>query len=190
MPSLPTLSAPAKGDTVNMTVSNGTKSSLNFGSSTIFGVSSNLSSTEGSSSAVSSQLAPSRGTLSFSIGIGATTGSTSANIKNLRAIGGGDTTIGGSPIKVTGDNGNFSSGDAQLTGVQGKLDLDLDPTKTSFNSRTTTLHTTYGSIPGQDSAQIGKGSQNSSVGGSASVNTNTNVDINTSNFQSVFMQAF
>jgi len=187
---LPTLSAPLKGDTVNMNISNGTKSSLNFGSSTVFGVSSNMNAAEGSSGSASSQLAPLKGTLNFSIGTGATQGTTSANIKNLRAIGGGDSSVGGAPIKINGENGNFSSGDAQLTGVQGKLDLELDPTKTNFNSRTNTLHTTYGTIPGQDSAQIGKGSQNSTATGSASVNTNTNVDINTSSFQSVFMQAF
>ena len=198
---LPTLTTPAKGDTINMSVQTGSKSSLNFGSSTSFGVSVNMNATEGTSTAVSSKLAPSEGTLLFSIGSGAVPGTTSANINNLRASGGGETSVAGSPINVSGENANFSSGVAELTGVQGKLDLKLDSSKTGFEARTNTLHKAvmnpdgtmqpaYGAIAGQDGPQVGTGSQSATASGSASVNTNTNVDINSSSFTSVFLQAF
>jgi hypothetical protein len=199
---LPTLTTPAKGDTINMSVQTGSKSSLNFGSSTSFGVTVNMNATEGTSTAVSSKLAPSEGTLLFSIGSGAVPGTTSANINNLRANGGGETNVAGSPINVTGDNANFSSGVAELAGVQGKLDLKLDSSKTGFEARTNTLHKAvmnadgtigqpaYGTIAGQDGPQVGTGSQSATASGSASVNTSTNVDINSSSFTSVFLQAF
>ncbi len=185
-----------------MSTQSGSKSSLSFGSNTSFGVSVNMNTTEGTSTGVASGLAPSEGKLLFSIGSGASPGLTSADISNLRATGGGATNIGGSPINVTGDNANFSSGVAELTGVQGNLDLKLDPTKTSFEARTNTLHkpainpdgvimqSAYGSIKGQDGPQSGDGSQNATASGSASVSTNTSVDIGSNSFTSFFLQAF
>lgn len=198
---LPTLTTPSKGDTINMSVQNGSKSSLNFGSGTAFGVSVNLNATSGTSTAVSSQLAPKSGSVSFSVGYGETPGTTSVNINNLRAAGGGETSVAGAPINVQGDNASFSSGVAEMKGVQAKLDFELDSNKTGFSARSNTLHQAvmnpdgtmqpaYGAIAGHDGPQVGVGSQNATAGGSASVNTNTNVDINSNTFTSVFLQAF
>jgi hypothetical protein len=186
---LPTLTAPAKGDTMNMSVQNGTRSSLSFGSSTSFGASVNLTSTEGTSTSASSSLAPDAGaSLNFSIGAGPAAGTTSVNIDNLR-------TQGTAPANGSDTNGGtqestMSSGVAELTGVQSQLNLTLDSARTGFTARSNTLHSSYGAIAGQDGQQLGTGSQNSSASGAATVNSNTNVDINSTTFTSVFMQAF
>lgn len=187
---LPTLTTPAKGDTVNMSIQNGSRSQLSFGSSTSIGTSVSLSSTEGVSSAATSSLAPSSGaTLTFSIGSGQTPGTTSANIDNLRAQGNGETNVAGAPINAS--DSTFSSGKAELTGVQSQLNITLDSQRTGFTARTNTLHETYGTTtPGQDGAPLRTGNQNSNASGAANINSNTNVDINSTSFTSVFMQAF
>ena len=193
---LPTLTVPAKGDTVNMSIQNGSRSSLSFGSSTSFGSSVNMTTTEGTSTSSSSTLAPASGsTLVFSIGFGATPGRTSANVDNLRSQGSGPAVISGTTIDSK--DSTISSGVAELTGVQSQIDLTLDPQRTAFTSRTNTLHESYGVIQGQDGAQFKSSSsttsstsQTSNASGSASVNNNTNVDINSTTFTSVFLQAF
>ena len=186
---LPTLSTPAKGNTVNMSIQNGSRSQLSFGSSTSMGTSAAITATDGTSTAATSSLAPASGaTLNFSIGTGQTPGSTSANIDNLRAQGNGATNVAGSPINST--DSTFSSGKAVLTGVQSQLNVTLDNQKTGFSARSNTLHTTYGSVTGQDGAQLKSGSQTSNASGSANINSNTNVDINSTSFTQVFMQAF
>jgi len=174
-PELPNLPKPTKGETINMSVQGGTRSQLSFGSSTSFGSSVNLNATEGTSANSSSSLAPSSGaSLTLTIGAGAVPSVTSAKIENLKA---------------TSATNSSSSGNADLNGVQGKLDLTLDSTRTSFSAQTTTLHSSYGAN-GQHSAPLKTGNQTSSASGNASVTSNTNVDINTSNFTSIFSQAF
>jgi hypothetical protein len=186
---LPDLKVPSKGETVNMSIQNGTRSQLTFGSSTSFGSSVNMTSSEGSSTSATSSLAPSSGgSLSFSIGLGANPGTTSANIDNLRSQGAGPTTIGGA--SVNSSDSTFSSGKADLQGVQSKVELVLDSSRTGFQARTNTLHESYGSTPGQDKKQLTTGSQTSNATGNASVNSNMNVDINSTAFTSVFLQAF
>ncbi len=193
---LPTLTVPAKGDTINMSIQNGSRSSLSFGSSTSFGSSANLTTTEGTSTSSSSTLAPASGsTLKFSIGFGSTLGTTSANVDNLRSQGSGPATISGSTIDAK--DSTISSGVAELTGVQSQVDLTLDPQKTVFTSKTNTLHESYGATQGQDGAQLKSNtlssnstSQTSNASGSASISNNTNVDINSTTFTSVFLQAF
>lgn len=187
---LPILTTPTKGDTVNMSIQNGSRSQLSFGSSTSLGTSVSLTATEGVSTAATSSLAPASGaTLSFSIGSGDIKGTTSANIDNLRAQGGGATNVAGAPINST--ESTFSSGKAELTGVQSQLNITLDNQKTGFTSRTNTLHSAYGTtVPGQDGAPLKSGTQTSNASGSANINSNTNVDINSTSFTSVFMQAF
>ena len=172
---LPDLPKPSKGETINMSIQNGTRSQLSFGSSTSFGSNVSLNATEGTSANSVSSLAPSTGaTLSLSIGAGSTPSVTSANIENL---------------KTQNSTNTSSSGKAELSGVQGKLDLTLDSTRTGFSAGTTTLHSSYGTN-GQHGAPLKTGNQTSSAAGNAMVNSSTNVDINTSNFTSIFSQAF
>lgn len=186
---LPSVTVPVKGDTVNMTVQNGSRSSLSFGSTTSFGASASLNATDGTSTAATSTLAPaSGGELTFSLGSGTPGGSTSANIDNLRAQGSGSTTVGGAT--VDSKDSSFSSGNAKLTGVQSSLNLTLDQERTGFTARTNTLQATYGATEGQDGAQLKTGSQIANTTSNASITSTTNVDINSTSFTSVFMQAF
>ncbi len=174
-PELPNLPKPTKGETINMSVQSGTRSQLSFGSATSFGSSVNLNATESTSANSSSSLAPVSGaSLTLTIGAGAVPSVTTAKIENLKA---------------TSATNSSSSGNADLIGVQGKLDLALDSTRTSFSAQTNTLHSSYGAN-GQNGALLKNSNQTSSASGNASVNSNTNVDINTSNFTSIFSQAF
>lgn len=197
---LPTLTTPAKGETVNMSIQSGNRSSLSFGSSASFGTSAALNATSGTSVTSLSTLAPTAGgSLTFTIGSGPN-GATSANIDNLKSQGSGETTVSGAPINAT--NSNFSSGKADLTGVQSQLNVTLDSTRTGFQSSANTLHATYGPVDGHDGAQIKPGSttenpvinkdtsQTANSSASASINSTTNVDINSTAFTSVFLQAF
>lgn len=197
-PALPSLSdvdsvLKLKGTTVNMNIQDGTRSSLNFGSSTSMGVSVNMSTTEGTRTSASSQLTPKTGSIVFSIGKGATAGETTADISNLKT-----------EKAATGENSYGAQGQAKLTGVTSSLNLDLDPNKTSFSAQTETLHepgVLNEGVKGQDGnyilqpyyqtgAQKGTGGQNSSASASTNINSATNVDINTTSFTSTFMQAF
>jgi hypothetical protein len=187
-------SLPAQGATYNLSSQSGNKSSLNFGSSTSFGTSASMNAAPGSRTSSSSLLAPKAGDLKFTIG--GSDGVTSANISNLKSSGG----IQSSAININGGTvntnqsdapGDFSSGDAKLSGVQGGLVLTIDPDRTAFRAETQTLHSTD---PAKDfdgiGKQYGEGPQNSNASANAAVNSSTNVDINTSGFTSVFMQAF
>jgi hypothetical protein len=215
---LPTLTVPAKGETVNMTLQEGTRSQLSFGSTTSIGTSASLTASEGAQASSKSSLAPaSGGALTFRIGYGENDkpSSTTANIENLKAAGSGTADFSGSTIN--GNNVNGSSGQAQFTGVQSQLSLTLDSSRTEFNSAATTSNvadplnssasnggsgsTTFPSGSGQattpSTGSTGTASTTTTAstkiantGGAATINSSTNVDINNTSFTSVFMQAF
>lgn len=197
-PALPNLSnvesiLKLKGTTINMNVQDGSRSSLNFGSSTSMGVNVNMTTSEGTKTSASSQLTPQSGTIVFSIGKGAIAGETTADINNLRT-----------EQNVDGDKSYGAQGQAKLTGVTSSLNLELDPAKTGFSAQTETLHqpaVLNEGVKGEDGkyivepyyqpgAQIGTGGQNSNAGASTNINSSTNVDINTTTFTNAFMQAF
>jgi len=214
---LPTLAQPAKGETVNMTLQEGTRSQLSFGSTTSIGTSASLTASEGAQASSKSSLAPaSGGSLTFRIGYGENDkpSSTTANIENLKAAGSGTADFSSSTIN--GNNVNGSSGQAQFTGVQSQLSLTLDSSRTEFNSAATTSN---GSVPNPSASNGGSGSTTfpsgsglttipstgstgtaststtastkiANTGGAATINSSTNVDINNTSFTSVFMQAF
>jgi hypothetical protein len=188
---LPDLPVPTPGTTINMSLSSGSKASLTFGSSTTFGTSASFSATDGASASSTSTLTPSFGSVKFSIGDGVAAGRTSADISNLRASGSSDTEALGSKISETNNN---ATGNAILTGVTGVLELTLDPSKSSFGARTNSLHETYGAkdgLPGADGKSLSSNTtQISNASASAVINTNTNVDINTTSFTQTFSQAF
>jgi hypothetical protein len=182
IPSLPSPTQAAKGQTQSMTVQSGSKASLSFGTSTTFGAAGNLQVTEGTKGGITSYMAPSSGSVTSSIGKTDTTnGITSAKISNLRASGTGPTSIGGSNINAT--DANFSSGDAVLSGVIGGIDIKIDPNKTQFTVDLGTVHD-------KDGKNIISGNQVSSGSAQSSVGTNTNVEINSTNFTSTFSQTF
>jgi len=197
-PALPSLSdvesiLKLKGTTVNMNVQDGSRSALNFGSSTSMGVSVNMAASEGTKTSASSQLTPKSGTIEFSIGKGTVPGETTADINNLRT-----------EKTAEGDKNFGAQGQAKLTGVTSSLSLELDPSKTGFSAQTETLHKPAILNEGvkdaagnyvvqpyyQPGAQVSEGGQNANASANTNINSATNVDINTTTFTNVFLQAF
>lgn len=180
LPALPTLTQAPKNTTYNNSSQTGGSANLGFGSATSFGVGVSLSGTEGTATKTSAALAPSSGSISTSVGGGATgSGITSAVISNIKAIGSGITTTPGQTINSTGTDSNMSSGNAELKGVTGSLNIVLDPAKTLFSASSDALDSA-----GVTNTKISNGNAN------ANITSNTTVDIKTSNFQSNFSQAY
>lgn len=179
LPSLPGLTQAPKGTTYNNSSQNGGSANLGFGSSTSFGVGVSLSGTEGTTTKTSASLAPSSGSISTAIGGGNSgNGVTSAVISNIKAVGSGTTTASGQTITSTGTDASMSSGNADLKGVTGSLNIALDPAKTSFSASSEAVN------PSNTNTRISNGNAN------ANITSNTTVDIKTSNFQSNFSQAY
>lgn len=176
-----------KGSTVNRSSQSGSKSSVSFGSSTTFGASSSLSTTSGSFGSAESSMqfhTSGRTDSTCSTGgcigssIGGTTGTVNADISNLRS---------------TTEAGQNSSGTVTLQGIAASNEFVLSP-DSSFKSNVSTVHAdtgvnTNGSIVPTTPVVINE-TQNASATSSTLINTNTNVDINTTEFISSFQQAF
>jgi hypothetical protein len=190
----------AQKGTVNMSVQTGSRASLSFGTNTTF---------------TSSLLPAPGGTIKSTIGDGAVGGITTAKISNLKASGNGPAPFNGSTITTT--DGLFSSGDAVLDGVKASIDLGLKETDTFFKAATTPISSGNKLFCGQfgtscseptdpNSSGLGNGgsgacdatanptgcgsNQVSSASANAQVSSNTNVDIQSSNFTSTFVQGF
>ena len=187
---LPSLNIGDTG-TINQTVSNGSKASLTFGSSTSFGASANLNSTPGTKSSVTTSVAL-EDTTGISNKITNTLGSSStnesgnrisANISNLRANN-------ESPSNgLDSTDSNFSNGSVLLEGITSANELVLDDENTIFEVKLSTVHSesefdNVSSINVDDTTSLGSGSA------SAVVNNQTVVDINTNQFVTTFQQAY
>lgn len=195
---LPDVVAPAKGLTVNLSLQSGSKSNLSFGTSTSFGASLNTQFSPGTTVTASSQFTPSQGSVTSSIGSGATPGKTTATISNLRAQGNGATNVAGAPINAT--DANFASGNAVLDGVGANVSIVLNPLSSGFSVET--MPNIVGSsgcnskssnackFTKDDGTKPYADIQVSSGSATGSVNTNTNVDIGSSQFTSSFAQSF
>ena len=199
------------GSTINLSTQTGSKSNLTFGTNTSFGASLSTQFSEGMTVTASSRFNPTTAVIKSEIGVGETLGKTTANISNLSAGGGegtGETTIGGTTI--TANRAALASGNAILEGLSSGIDIVLDPSKSGFQVEA--MPNVIGdacSIGTSDACQYtfksgekvveGKdfigtkpydGQQFSSGNATASVNTNTTVDIGSSQFSSVFAQSF
>jgi hypothetical protein len=195
---LPDVTPAPKGQTINMSLQTGSKSNLSFGTNTSFGASVSSQFSPGMTVTAESNFNPIEASITSEIGTGTTPGKTTASISNLRAQGTGSTTVGGAPINAT--DANFASGNAVLEGLSAGVTVVLDPKLSGFNveatpnivgaaacnaSATTSCKYTKddGTKPYADQ-QFANGSANGSV------NTNTTVDIGTSQFASSFSQSF
>lgn len=206
---LPTLAAPVKGETQSMTLQTGSRSQLTFGSSTSIGTSASLNATDGSQATTKASLAPVQGgTVLFRIGSDEKSNASpiTANIENLKTSGSGTTNLSSSTIE--GNNVNGSSGQAQITGIQSQLSFTIDSSRSEFSSTATTIPNASNSDNSTtDTASVQNTSTTSPVtstttpttttnnrvantSGAANISSNTNVDINNTNFTNVFMQAF
>ena len=181
-----------KGSTVNSRKSTGSTSSLSFGSSTRFGTSASVNGTSATKSASESVFklgnsptneCPSGGCINSNIGddngnITAKVSTTKAiNLENLN-----NTLINSSSNKYTDAN-------AEITGIGAKSSLTLDGNETIFKARSATVHSNanFDSI---NSKVLSSDTQTSSVSSSGFTSTNTNVDINVSDYVTTFQQAF
>lgn len=157
-----------KGTTVNQSTQSGSKSSVSFGSSTTFGASSSINATSGANTSSETILKlNTAGNADCITGgcvnssIGGTDGVTSADITNLRS---------------TTNTDQSSSGNVNLQGIKASNTLTINGDLSIFKS-------------GASATSSGL-SENANAGSNALINTNTNVDINTTNFASSFQQAF
>ena len=201
------VAAPTKGETQNINVSSGSRTSLVVGNSTNFGASTQLNTSTGVTAVSSSTLTPT------SIGIGSNIGknplqATTISIENLTSK---DNTNTSDPDGLnTTDVGNSSaSGNVNIEGMGAEVSLDIKtadtfyegvahqgPGKASFDVAVFPIREdgtpstecvddaracTYTS---SDNLKSGNASA------SANLSTSTNVDINASEFTTIFAQSF
>jgi hypothetical protein len=202
--------APSGGGTENLSVTNGSRTSLSVGNSTSFGASTNLSLSAGLVGASRASLIPATTSVSSNIGTtGTTTGVTKINISNLTAKGGGtinpNTTEGiGSESTINSSEGQFASGDATIDGMNAEVIMVIDPASDagkaigSQASFYAIVHPNLatGSQVCQPAAnsQCTYAVQDSLVSGNAAASANlatqTNIDIQASSFTQTFAQSF
>ena len=185
-PALPPEQLAGPGQSVTINVSNGSRATLSVGTSNAFGVTSSMSGMAGTTIESQASLKPLEGKISTLLGASAEEGappSISADIKNVRTVGGGTsnfTSAGGTTGTVdSAEDAQFAEGSTNLTGMSSAFDMTLDPAATSF---TTTL-----SNPG-DASDAATNVSNASA--AANVNSNINVDISNTSFSSAFSQNF
>lgn len=200
--------------TENLSVTNGSRTSLSVGNATSFGASANLSASEGLTAVSRSYLAPYSVGITSNIGAGAGgVGLTKINISNLTAKGGGTIVPGsqggiGSGTTINANDGQFASGDATIDGMGANVDMQIKSVKpndtdtgseASFfaivhpNIRSTAENVNAGCNPTNTSA-CSYTDQNKLVSGnagaSANLSTQTNIDIQANSFTQTFAQSF
>ena len=181
-----------KGSTVNSSKSTGTSTSLSFGSSTRFGTSSSVNATSATKSSSESVFkvgnnttggCPSGGCIRSNIGDA--NGNITAKVSNIKANdlqSFNDTLVNSSSNKYTNAN-------AEITGIGAQNDITLDGNETIFKARSATVHSNAG-FDSITSKLLSNDAQTSSASSSGFTSTNTNVDINVSDYVNTFQQAF
>lgn len=203
----PTVVSPGKGLTENLSVTNGSRTTLSVGNSTAFGSSSNISAGAGVVAVSRSVLIPS------SVGIVSTIGSnpsklgvTNISISNLSAKGSGTITPGsnsgaGSDSKVTSDCAagycsNYASGNALIDGMGAEVKMTIGNDANSQASFFTTVHQQVDGAACAPTATVAckyvltDNLMTGNAGASANLSTNTNIDIQANSFTQTFAQSF
>ncbi len=198
--------SPEKGSTNNLNVSSGSRTSLVVSNATTFGASANLNASPRVTSFATSTLTPTTASVVSSIGNTADQ-TTVINIANLQSAG---NSANEPDLKI-----NEASGDVLIKGMTADVRLDVRTKGTAYDSK---VHNGPGEAsfdvavyPEQSNKVVQSGwwqsaecaddlrkcefiatdkltSGNASA--SANLNTATNVDINASNFTTVFAQSF
>ena len=181
-----------KGSTVNSSKSTGTSTSLSFGSSTRFGTSASVNATSATKSSSESVFkvgnnttggCPSGGCIRSNIGDA--NGNITAKVSNIKANdlqSFNDTLVNSSSNKYTNAN-------AEITGIGAQNEITLDGNETIFKARSATVHSNAG-FDSITSKLLSNDAQTSSASSSGFTSTNTNVDINVSDYVNTFQQAF
>lgn len=211
----PTVIAPSAASgrsTENLSLTNGSRTTLSVGNSTSFGASANLSASEGLTAISRSVLVPSTVIIESTIGSSPSAlGKTSINISNLTAKGGGTVTPGsgsgasGSTINAT--DSQFASGVATIDGMGANVKMTIGSTLTGSTS-TPSSSDSQASFFATVHPNVLKGSaacsptngiactynENGLVSGNAGANANlsttTNIDIQANSFVQTFAQGF
>ena len=201
---LPNPTPADKGTTQNLSIQNGSKSSLAFGTNTSFGASLSTQSSPGMTTVIDSTFVPSSSSITSSIGSGTVPGTTKATISNLKAQGSGAVPIPGSDATITSDQANFASGNALLEGVGATIDISLIGDGGSRFSAVATPNT-VGYTPTSPACSLSGGTclfsdvdgkkpyadqQFANGNATATITSNTTVDIQTNQFSSTFAQSF
>ena len=211
----PTVIAPSAASgrsTENLSLTNGSRTTLSVGNSTSFGASANLSASEGLTAISRSVLVPANVIIESTIGSNPSAlGKTSINISNLTAKGGGTVTPGsgsgasGSTINAT--DSQFASGVATIDGMGANVKMTIGSTLTgttgtpsSSDSQASFFATVHPNVlKGSAACSPTNGiactyNENGLVSGNAGANANlsttTNIDIQANSFVQTFAQGF
>lgn len=200
------------GKTINLSLQQGAKSNLSFGTNTSFGANLSTQNSNGMTVSAKSNFTPNLTSIESNIGIGTISeskGKTTALIKNLRAQEYAGAT--NSPLLITDPTSgkqeplvlsNSASGEAILDGVGASVKIDLNPETSSFSVESmpnivggiacnaTTGVTAPCSYVDADGKKPYDTLQVSSGNSGASITSTTNVDIGTTNFVSSFSQTY
>ena len=200
-----TASSAEKGTTNNLNVSSGSRTSLSVANSTSFGASVNLNASPRITAFATSTLTPTTASVVSSIGNNADQ-TTVINIANLQSAG---NSANEPDLKI-----NEASGDVLIKGMTADVRLDVRTTGTAYDGTTTNPGGTVHNGPGEASFDVAVYPEQSgdpstctedmracnfiatdnltsgNASASANLNTATNVDINATNFTTVFAQSF
>ena len=204
-----TVNAPAGNRTENLSVTNGSRTTLSVGNSTTFGSSTNVSTSVGLHAISRSVLVPSAVTVESRIGDNPLR-LTKIDISNLSAKANGGSVSptsssagAGSTINVT-DGTQYASGNAYIEGMGASVNMKIDPTQGLVGNVPASQATFFTTVhPYNNNKEACSPTPEKScsfdtptglVSGNANANANlsttTNVDINATNFVNTFGQAF
>ena len=181
-----------KGSTVNSSKSTGTSTSLSFGSSTRFGTSASVNATSATKSSSESVFkvgnnttggCPSGGCIRSNIGDA--NGNITAKVSNIKA----NDLQSFNDTLVNSSSNKYTNADAEITGIGAQNEITLDGNETIFKARSATVHSNAG-FDSITSKLLSNDAQTSSASSSGFTSTNTNVDINVSDYVNTFQQAF
>ena len=200
------------GQTINKSLQQGAKSNLSFGTNTSFGANLSTQNSSGMTVSAKSSFTPLQTSISSSIGaVEGSVGKTTASISNLRAqeyaagSSAGTTQMIIDPVtekEVPLILKNSASGEAVLDGVGATVNIELNPASSGFSIEsmpnivgnigcnaaagavTPCIYTDPDGLKPYPELQVSSGNAG------ASITSNTNVDIGTTNFISSFSQTY
>lgn len=199
-----TVTPPEKGVTQNLSVTNGSRTSLSVGNTTSFGASTNLTLSEGLTGVSRTVLIPSSVSIGSKIGDNALQ-QTKIDISNLSAKGGGGSispigsSVSGGTIDLESGT-QYASGNAYIEGMGASVNLDINPGDAAAPGEASFFATVHPNNNLQQACSptnevacsyvVNPSLVSGNTGASASLSTTTNIDINANSFVNTFAQSF
>ena len=172
---MPTELIAAPGEQKTNNSSSGTTESLRVSTSSLFGSSTNVSTTDGFTINSKSTLKPIKATI---VGeFGSNDGKMSVDVGNIRTEGPG--THKSSSFDINSDKSIVTEGFSNIDGVTSQIDLDVDPKETAAEVN---ILDSGGEVGANMKTANGSANQN--------LSNSLTVDISNSTFNSAFSQAF